>query len=170
MVTRVETWSRDLLNMKQELSTWPRRSVCSRGIYLHVYITLVRTWWRRWSGRQVSLGEDQIVWKYHEEAQKASGKQGGAGGIQQAGCAVTPNPKQPHMSYVTGYSAELRPCCLGKHFMEPSNCDKILLCKILYFIGSMGLLAEWKRWGCTIYQKMAVAQGPLYTPTPLSLM
>jgi hypothetical protein len=39
---------------------------------------------------------------------------------------------------------EIRFCCLGKHFMDPSNDDddKILLCKILYFVGGMGLLAE----------------------------
>jgi hypothetical protein len=31
---------------------------------------------------------------------------------------------------------------LGKHFMEPSDYDKILLCKILDFVRYMGLLAE----------------------------
>jgi hypothetical protein len=30
----------------------------------------------------------------------------------------------------------------GKHFMEPSDYDEIPLCKVLYFVRSMGLLAE----------------------------
>jgi hypothetical protein len=31
---------------------------------------------------------------------------------------------------------------LCKHFMEPSDYDKIPLCKILYFVRGKGLLAE----------------------------
>jgi hypothetical protein len=38
--------------------------------------------------------------------------------------------------------SELKCYCLGKHFMEPSHYDKIMLCKILYSVGGMGLLAE----------------------------
>jgi hypothetical protein len=37
---------------------------------------------------------------------------------------------------------ELRFSCLGKHFMNPSNCDEIPLCKILYFVRGTGLLVE----------------------------
>jgi hypothetical protein len=38
--------------------------------------------------------------------------------------------------------AGLRFCHLGKHFMEPSDYDEILLCKTLYFVRGMGLLVE----------------------------
>jgi hypothetical protein len=38
--------------------------------------------------------------------------------------------------------AELRAPHLGKHFMDMRDYDKIPLCKILYFIIGMGLLAE----------------------------
>jgi hypothetical protein len=38
--------------------------------------------------------------------------------------------------------AEFKFCCLGKYFMEPSDYDEILLCKVLYFVKDMGLLAE----------------------------
>jgi hypothetical protein len=31
---------------------------------------------------------------------------------------------------------------LGKHFMEPSDYDKMPLCMILYFVRGIGLLAE----------------------------
>jgi hypothetical protein len=61
-------------------------------------------------------------------------------------------------------AAELRSCCLGEHFMEPSNHDMIPLYKILYFIAGTGLLAEWKRWGCTIDEKMVTVQGTLICP------
>jgi hypothetical protein len=46
--------------------------------------------------------------------------------------------KQPHIS-VSVTLAELIFCCL---FHGTGNCDEIPLCKILYFIGYMGLLAE----------------------------
>jgi hypothetical protein len=39
------------------------------------------------------------------------------------------------MSYVSVALAELRFCCLGKHFMEPSNYDEIPLRKILLCTG-----------------------------------
>jgi hypothetical protein len=42
--------------------------------------------------------------------------------------------------------------------MEPTNQDKVPLCKIPYFAGGMELLVEWKRWGCTIDQKIVAAQ------------
>jgi hypothetical protein len=38
--------------------------------------------------------------------------------------------------------AGLKFCHLRKHFMEPSDYDEIPLCKILYFVRGMGLLAE----------------------------
>jgi hypothetical protein len=53
--------------------------------------------------------------------------------------------------------------------MEPSDHDVILLHVIPYFIECMGLLAEWKRWGCTIDQKMAAVQGS-HLPTLLNLI
>jgi hypothetical protein len=65
--------------------------------------------------------------------------------VQQPGYAITPTPKEPHVSYVS-VGTELRPRCLGRHFMKPRNHDKITLCKILHFVGGMGLLSEWKRW------------------------
>jgi hypothetical protein len=51
---------------------------------------------------------------------------------------------QSHMSFVSVCVAliELRFCHLSKHFMEPSIYDEIPLCKIMYFIGGLGLLAE----------------------------
>lgn len=59
---------------------------------------------------------------------------------QQTGRTIAPKSKQPHMSYVS--SAELRPCRIGKHFMEPRGHDEILLRKILYFVGGTGGLAQ----------------------------
>jgi hypothetical protein len=38
--------------------------------------------------------------------------------------------------------AELRFCHLGKHFMEPSDYDEILLRMILYFVGGVEPLGE----------------------------
>jgi hypothetical protein len=38
--------------------------------------------------------------------------------------------------------AELRVHRLGKHFEKPNDYDETALCKILYFVGSMGLLVE----------------------------
>jgi hypothetical protein len=64
-------------------------------------------------------------------------------------------------------SDQLRPCCLDKHFVEPSDHNKILSCKILYFVGGMGQLQKWKRWECTIYQKMVAVQGSPHLPTAL---
>jgi hypothetical protein len=43
---------------------------------------------------------------------------------------------------------------LGKHVMERSDYDEIPLCKILYFVGGTGLLAECRRWGRVKDQKM----------------
>jgi hypothetical protein len=31
---------------------------------------------------------------------------------------------------------------LGEHFMVPSDCDEIPLCKLLHFVSGMGLLVE----------------------------
>jgi hypothetical protein len=39
-------------------------------------------------------------------------------------------------------SAELKFHHLGKSFTEPNNYDEIPLCKILYFVRGMGLLAD----------------------------
>jgi hypothetical protein len=47
-------------------------------------------------------------------------------------------------------SAELRYCHLGKHFMKPSDHDKIPLCKMMYFVGGTGIAVEWNRWECII--------------------
>jgi hypothetical protein len=38
--------------------------------------------------------------------------------------------------------AEFNFCCLGGNFVERSDCNEIPLCKILYFVNGMGLLAE----------------------------
>jgi hypothetical protein len=38
--------------------------------------------------------------------------------------------------------AELRFCHSCKYLIEPDDCDKIPLCKMLYFVGGTGLLAE----------------------------
>jgi hypothetical protein len=35
--------------------------------------------------------------------------------------------------------------CLDNIFMEPSECDEILLCKVLYFVRGMAVLAEQSR-------------------------
>jgi hypothetical protein len=54
---------------------------------------------------------------------------------------------------------------LGKHFLEPSDHDKIPLCKVLYFVGgTAGLMAEWNRRERTKDQKMVVVQGSFYAP------
>jgi hypothetical protein len=63
-------------------------------------------------------------------------------------------------------SAGLRPRRLGKHFIEQSDRDRIALCKVLYFVGGTGLLAEWK---CTIDQKMVAVQGSPCAPIRLIL-
>jgi hypothetical protein len=47
--------------------------------------------------------------------------------------------------------------------MERSDHDTILLYKILCFIEGMGLLAEWKRWGCATDQ-MVTVNGTLICP------
>jgi hypothetical protein len=62
--------------------------------------------------------------------------------------------------------AELRSCLSGKHFMEPSDLDKIPLCNILYLAGDTQLLAEWKTWGCSVYQKMVAVHGTLFLAHP----
>jgi hypothetical protein len=54
--------------------------------------------------------------------------------------------------------------------MEPSNYDEIPLCKILYFVRGMGLLAEQSRWGCTTDQKMVAMHGLPCALTPLILI
>jgi hypothetical protein len=59
-----------------------------------------------------------------------------------------------HILFECEALSELRFCHLSKHFMEPSDYDKIPLCKILYFIGGKGLLAEGSKQGCTIDQTM----------------
>jgi hypothetical protein len=51
---------------------------------------------------------------------------------------------------------------LGKDFMQPSEHDKIPLCKVLYFVGCTGLIAEWESWGCKIDDKMIAVQGSPY--------
>jgi hypothetical protein len=68
------------------------------------------------------------------------------------------------MSYECEDSAELIHHHLDKHFMEPNNHGKILLCKILYFIGGTGLMVERK-----IDQKMVAVQGFPCMPTLLIL-
>jgi hypothetical protein len=50
--------------------------------------------------------------------------------------------------------AKLRFCSLGKHLMEPSDFEEILLCKILYFVRGTGLLAELSSWRCALNQNM----------------
>jgi hypothetical protein len=40
--------------------------------------------------------------------------------------------------------------------MEPSDCDEIPLCKMLYFVVGTEILAEYSRWGCTIDHEMVV--------------
>jgi hypothetical protein len=50
--------------------------------------------------------------------------------------------------------------------MEPSDYDMILLYKILYFIEGRGLLADWKRWGCAIDQKLVAVQGTVICAHP----
>jgi hypothetical protein len=67
-------------------------------------------------------------------------------------------------------SDELRSRRLSKHFMKPSDYDKIPLSKILYFVGGMGLLAEWKRWGMNNRPKMIAVQGSLYAPIQFNLI
>jgi hypothetical protein len=42
--------------------------------------------------------------------------------------------------------------------------DKILLCRILYFMGGMGLLADWREWGCTKAQAMVMVQRSVRCP------
>jgi hypothetical protein len=54
--------------------------------------------------------------------------------------------------------------------MEPSDQDKIPLCKTLYFVGGTGLLAEWRTWEDTTDQKMVAVQESTYAPTPLSFI
>jgi hypothetical protein len=66
--------------------------------------------------------------------------------------------------------AELRFYLLGKHVVEASDYDEIQLCKMLYFICGMGLLAERSRWECTIDQKLVAVQGSPYAPTSLILL
>jgi hypothetical protein len=51
--------------------------------------------------------------------------------------------------------------------MKPSERDKILLCKVMYFVGGTGLRAEWESWGCKIDHKMIAVQGSPYEPTTL---
>jgi hypothetical protein len=55
--------------------------------------------------------------------------------------------KQPHTSFLSVW-LELNSDFVTyvNIFMEPSNCDGILLCNILYFVRGMGLLAEQSRW------------------------
>jgi hypothetical protein len=53
----------------------------------------------------------------------------------------------------------------GNMFMEPSDYYEIPLCKILYFVRGMGLLAEESRWRGTIDQKMVVVrESPVRPP------
>jgi hypothetical protein len=47
--------------------------------------------------------------------------------------------------------ADLKFCHLGKQLTEPSNYDKVPLCKILYFV--------WTSWECTKDQKMIAVHG-----------
>jgi hypothetical protein len=44
-------------------------------------------------------------------------------------------------------SGEIRSSCLDKHFMELSNNDKILLCKILYFVEGTGTTRGMEKMG-----------------------
>jgi len=74
---------------------------------------------------------------------KATVRQGVTGGVQQPGRAITTKMNSLACRDCED-SAELRSCRLGKRFMEPSDRDTIPLCKILYFVRGMGLLAEWK--------------------------
>lgn len=67
-------------------------------------------------------------------------------------------------------SVELIPRHLGKRFMEPADRDMISVFKTLYFLGSTGLLTEWKIWGCTIHPKMVAEQMSPCAPNSLSLM
>jgi hypothetical protein len=55
-------------------------------------------------------------------------------------CDNTQAETASHILCDSDDSAEIRPHCFGKHFMEPSGLDKIALCKILNFVGGMGLL------------------------------
>jgi hypothetical protein len=53
---------------------------------------------------------------------------------------------------------------LGKHLMKQGNHYKILLCKILYFVGGMRLLADRRVGGCTKDQEMMTVQGSVRRP------
>jgi hypothetical protein len=54
--------------------------------------------------------------------------------------------------------------------MEISDYNEIPLCKILYFVRGMGLLAELSRWGHTIDQKMVAVNGSPCALTPFVLI
>jgi hypothetical protein len=69
------------------------------------------------------------------------------GHTETAACDNTYAKTASHVLCECEDSAALRPRCLGKHFMEPSDHEKIPLCKILYFVGDTGLLSECKRRG-----------------------
>jgi hypothetical protein len=69
--------------------------------------------------------------------------------------------KASHIPCEYAVLAEFRFCRLGKHFMEPNDYEEIPLCKILYFVKGMGLLA----WRHTIGQKMVTVQGLPCAPT-----
>jgi hypothetical protein len=61
-------------------------------------------------------------------------------------------------------SAELRFLRLGKHFTEPSNYDKIPLCKILYFVRGMGLMGMHNKSENGHSARVALWMHPTYTP------
>jgi hypothetical protein len=50
--------------------------------------------------------------------------------------------------------------------MEPSDYDKIPLCKILYSVRGTGLLAEQSRWRCTTDHNIVAVQRSPCAPTP----
>jgi hypothetical protein len=61
-------------------------------------------------GGESKLVENNVAWLYLEKARlsgstrrkpKARDRQGGTGGIQQPGRALTHKPKQPHIFYVS---------------------------------------------------------------------
>jgi hypothetical protein len=54
---------------------------------------------------------------------------------------------------------------LGKHFYGTKRLCCLPLCKILYFVGDTELLAEKRRWGCTIDQKVVEVHGSPCAPT-----
>jgi hypothetical protein len=60
---------------------------------------------------------------------------------------------------------------LGKHFMERSDYYEIVLRKILHFVRGTGLLAEYRIWGCTDQDIVAVqgSRTPHFYPITLIL-